>query len=107
MLEPRSISLAESVNIADEARKAWANKIAAETDKIIREGLNRKIGEGWTLADLAGRCQSVRFHGAAFETLYVDGRPFLELHDLEFPNPPPAKPGDPMTLNATRNYRFL
>lgn len=94
-------------DLRTESTAAWAQNIATETDNIIREGLNRRLGEGWTLADLRGRITSVRYQGDKFETLSLDGVPFLELHDLEFPPPAPFKPGEPCIVTATRNYRFL
>ena len=95
-------------DIRGDLSRAWANKIAAGTEAIIREGINRKIGSDWTLDSLAGRCRSERWEGATFETYFIDNQPFLELHDLVIPSPEePISPGAPYVLNATRNYRYL
>lgn len=96
-----------SRDLRTESTEAWARKIGKGTDDIIRQGLNRKLGTDWTLATIAGRCTSVRYKGDTFEVLSIDGEPFLELHDIEFPPPAPPKPGEPYIITATRNYRFI
>lgn len=100
--------LRESIGARMHAQREFANKIARETDGIIRAALNRKISEAWTLADLEGRLTAApRTEGEHYDVLLIDGQPFLELHDLTMGSPEPYEPGAPHIITATRNYRFL
>lgn len=87
-------------------RKASCD-IAAGTDGIIAKAILLACGQAWTLIDVRQRVRSERFKDATFQTLFLDGEPILELHDVTFDSTPPATAGDNWKMSANQNYRFL
>lgn len=64
----------------DATLRAAGSRLAGETDAVIREALDCRLGV-WALESLRGRLTTLRTAGG-FETFYLDGQPFLKLHPL-------------------------
>jgi hypothetical protein len=55
--------------------------LTAKLDSVFIEAINRAIGKHWAISELKGRVERIKRHGDAFEIVYLDGKPILELHD--------------------------
>lgn len=47
-------------------------------EDVIREAITKRLGTGWVIEDLEGRCRSITYPGGE-ELLYLDNEPILEL----------------------------
>jgi len=75
---------------------------AKVTDEILSSEITAMIGEGWIIADLRGRLQSVRVRDEPQETITLDGKPLVELWPVELET---VNEGGKITIKATRRYR--
>ena len=72
-----------------------------QLDDLIRTAVTKCLGDDWRLTDLKGRCECVRILHSKVETMMLDGKPILEIHDPEFDF------SDPKNVRSTMNYRIL
>lgn len=80
-------------------------KIVSQKEGIVSEVICTVLGRCWTRSDIINRCIWKRRADESFETLFVDGEPVLELHDLEFT--PAVMEGDRYVRHVTQRYRKL
>ena len=79
-----------------------AHDSAKATDEILSAEITAAVGEGWMIADLRGRLQSVRVRDEPQETITLDGKPLVELWPVELET---VNEGGKITIKATRRYR--
>ena len=76
------------MNILAAMRDGMANRLASGMDMAIAEAIHQQLGEEWTVdrisKELLPRLQIRRSIGADYETLFLDDRPSLEIHDPVF-----------------------
>lgn len=78
--------------------------LTKKTDDVFIEAINRAIGKGWTIAELKGRCESIKREGDSYEVIHLDGTPILELHEIETTTDFSEMKS---TIAWKRDYRFL
>lgn len=54
-----------------------ARDSAKTTDEILSAEITAMVGDGWMIADLQGRLQSVRVRSEPQETILLDGKPLV------------------------------
>lgn len=79
-----------------------ARDSAKTTDEILSAEITAMVGDGWMIADLQGRLQSVRVRNEPQETILLDGKPLVELWPVELKT---VNKGGKITIKATRRYR--
>jgi hypothetical protein len=79
-----------------------AQDTAKATDVILSQAITAMVGEGWMIADLRGRLQSVRVRDEPQETILLDGKPLVELWPVELEA---VNEGGKITITAKRRYR--
>lgn len=92
-------------NLSDYIKPAM-HEMVAKKEREIGGAIDDVLGAGnWAIADMARRCQLVRVHGSTVETLYLDGKPILEIHKPIFHEP--VLEGGRYISRITQNFRRL
>jgi hypothetical protein len=87
---------------AADCSASLARDSAKATDEILSAEITAMVGDGWMIADLRGRLQSVRVRDEPRETILLDGKPLVELWPVELET---VNEGGKITIKATRRYR--
>jgi hypothetical protein len=87
---------------AADCSASLARDSAKATDEIFSAEITAMVGEGWMIADLRGRLQSVRIRDQPQETITLDGKPLVELWPVELET---VNEGGKITIKATCRYR--
>ncbi len=98
------------MSVLDELRVKVGGDIARGTDDIIARAILLAAGKEWTLIDVATRMKSERYPGDPFQTIFLDGEPILELHDIHLGGSTllSRDPADAVyTMRVTQNYKLL
>lgn len=78
--------------------------IASSLVGQLEQEFQAVIPNDWTTDEIKRRCKLVRQIGLPFETLYVDDKPVLEIHPMQFEQ---IREDDRFILRATQNFRRL
>lgn len=80
-------------------------RLAHGMDAVISEAVTRAHGSaGWTFEDFRNRARLVRIADDTFQTLFLDEKPILELHDPTFET---ERRDQSWHIVVKQNYRFL
>lgn len=78
-------------------------QVANSQDELIAKAITDVIGEGWTLASLAGRLVR-KVYPDKVEVVALDGKNILELHPIRFEQ---VTEGSSIKIKAVQDYRLL
>ena len=91
------------VNVRAQAVENMAAQVARSQDGVIANAITAAIGEGWTLASLAGRLVR-NIYPDKVEVVALDGIDILELHPIRFEQ---VTEGGSIKIKAVQDYRVL
>ena len=91
------------VNVRARAVEMLAAQVARSQDGVIASAITVAIGEGWTLASLAGRLVR-KVYPDKVEVVALDGKDILELHPVRFEQ---VTEGVLIKIKAVQSYRLL
>ena len=91
------------VNVRAQAVENMAAQVARSQDGVIANAITAAIGEGWTLASLAGRLVR-NIYPDKVEVVALDGKDILELHPIRFEQ---VTEGGSIKIKAVQDYRVL
>ena len=91
------------VNVRAQAVENMAKQVAESQDGVIANAITAAIGEGWTLASLAGRLVR-KMYPDKVEVVALDGKDILELHPIRFEQ---VTEGGSIKIKAVQDYRLL
>jgi hypothetical protein len=64
--------------------EATVTRLNRQREAILKEAIDRAIGESWDISDIAGRCSSVTIHGSSDTTYYLDGKAIVCIKDPDY-----------------------
>jgi len=91
------------VNVRAQAVENMAKQVANSQDGVIANAITATIGDGWTLASLAGRLVR-KMYPDKVEVVALDGKDILELHPIRFEQ---VTEGGSIKIKAVQDYRLL
>lgn len=95
-------AIQRQTNPTEESVKSLAVESASEIDSILRSAISAFVGDGWVIADMRGRLQSIRIKGQPQETITLDGNPIIELWPIETKT---INKDGIIRMDITRKYR--
>ena len=79
-----------------------ASGLADKADKVIAKAIDNTIGKWWSLGELTGRVERIRCYSDTYETIFIDRKSVIELHDPEVTT---KNDGTSIIMVAEQKYR--
>lgn len=90
------------MTLLTEITRQTMDELISKIELEFQAAINARGGP-WPMDEVRARCKIVRVHGSDIETLYVDGKPALEIHPIEFG--PMVSDGEKYTQQIIRKFR--
>ena len=102
--KPQKRYMVVEVDDSDGIAMSLASGLTQKTDQVITDAIDNAIGKGWSIEGLMGRLERIRCDGDTYETITIDGKPVIELHDPELTT---RDDDGAVVLVAEQKYRIL